>query len=135
MSDINITIPFGQTINQKIVLLGSKQQVSVWYDYQSAQCYLQNDTKDVFFVTLAYYDGLLIPVVGKTLDLNKNSHIVLDQKDPTQNNEQLAISNCSISMVGEVILFDYNNVCVYNDYVKQNTILMSIISANGSIIR
>ncbi len=131
MSDINITIPFGQTVDQKIGSLGSKAQVSIWYAYDSAHCYLQNDSEDDLYLTVAYYDGTLIPNVGEILNFDRSSTIILDQKNPTQNNQQLAISNCSISMPDEVVLFDYNNVCVYNDYVKQNTILMSVVTANN----
>jgi len=131
-SSINITIPFGQTEDQKIGTLGTKEQVSIWYGYKLANFYLKNETEDLFYIALAYYNGVLVPSVGKTLEFSSKEMFDLDQISATQNNMQLAISNCSITMPDEVVLFDYNNVCVYNDLVKQNTILMSVVTANGN---
>ncbi len=129
--DITITIPFGQTEDQKIGTLGTKEQISIWYDHTLAYFYLQNDSDDTVYIMLAYYDGTLIPSVGDTFPLEKDTFVILDKKDATKNNQQLAISNCSITMPDESIAFDYNNLCVYNDYVKQNTILMSVVTTNG----
>ncbi len=128
---VNMTIPFGQSEDVKIVDFGSKAQVSLWYDRTDATTYFKNNTGNSYYVTLAYYDGHLNPTAGATLQLAPNDQYTIDLLSGNVNNQQLAISNASLTLTdsSEVVFFDYNNVCVYNDEVTQNTILLSIDSS------
>jgi len=128
---VNMTIPFGQSADVKVVDFGSNAQVSLWYNYTTATTYFQNNTDNDYFITLAYYDGHQNPAAGETFLLSGKEQYTLDMLAGTQNNQQLAISNASLTLTdsSEVVFFDYNNVCVYNDEVTQNTILLSIDSS------
>ena len=69
---------------------------------------------DKCFITLDYYDGHLSPTPDSTLLLIGNGQYTLDLLVANENNQQLAISNASLTLTdtSEVVFFDYNNVCV-----------------------
>ena len=121
------------TDDQKICDLGDNKEISIWYQASSAKCYLKNNTSNSYPININYFDGTQSPLPGSVSYINGFNNYYLDRKSPIINNQQLAISDATITLGADnkftqLINFDYNNICVYNDLCKLNAILISVVS-------
>jgi len=119
---------YGQnTSDQKVADFGPYAEVSLWYDHLTAQTYFVDNTDKSYPITMAYYDGTMRPTTGSDLEIEPKTRLYLDTQQATSNNQQLAVSNVSITLSSnDVVEFDYNNTCIYNSDTEQNTIRLSI---------
>ncbi len=125
------------TEDQEIVKMGENGEVSVWIRKESSKCYLVNNSENDIYLNITRMVG-----ESEVDIIPKNGGYDLDSFgfEPAKNNQQLMITNCSITTKTDdaiqLISFDYNNNCVYNALVSLNQILMSILvrEVNGKKI-
>ncbi len=120
------------TEDQLLMDVGPNKELSFWYNRDTAKIYLRNNTGSIYPIIINYYDNTSMPAPGQAANMTANEDFYLDVKDPTLNNEQLAISNCSVTLESACsITFDYNNICEYTTSTSKNTILISCFLVKG----